>query len=51
MQKIQMHQIIVVGSNMYENLKDFEEYEFLQFCSIEIKQKYGYSIFEVKRKK
>ncbi len=41
---------IVVGSNMYENLKDFEEYEFSQFCSIEIKQKYGYSIFEVKRK-
>lgn len=42
---------IVVGNNMYDNLKDFEEYEFLQFCSIEIKQKYGYSIFEVKRKK
>ncbi|MFB5623375.1 MAG: cache domain-containing protein [Nitrosopumilus sp.] len=42
---------IVVGNNMYESLKDFEEYEFLQFCSIEIKQKYGYSIFEVKRKK
>ena len=42
---------IVVGTNMYESLKDFEEYEFTQFCSIEIKQKYGYSIFEVKRKK
>jgi class 3 adenylate cyclase len=41
---------IVIGSNMYENLKDSEEYEFSQFCSIEIKQKYGYSIFEVKRK-
>jgi class 3 adenylate cyclase len=41
---------IVVGTNMYENLKNFEEYEFSQFCSIEIKQKYGYSIFEVKRK-
>jgi class 3 adenylate cyclase len=42
---------IVVGSNMHESLKDFEEYEFSQFCSIEIKQKYDYSIFEVKRKK
>jgi len=42
---------IVVGINMYENLKNYEEYEFTQFCSIEIKQKYGYSIFEVKRRK
>lgn len=42
---------IVVGTNMYDNLKNFEEYEFSQFCSIEIKQKYDYSIFEVKRRK
>ena len=35
---------------MYESLKDCKEYEFMQFCSIEIKQKYGYSIFEIKRK-
>jgi len=42
---------IVVGNNMYKILKDFDEYEFTQFCSIEIKKKYGYSIFEVKRKK
>lgn len=41
---------IVVDNNMYESLKDCEEYEFMQFCSIEIKQKYGYSIFEIKRK-
>jgi class 3 adenylate cyclase len=41
---------IVVDSNMYESLKDCKEYEFMQFCSIEIKQKYGYSIFEIKRK-
>lgn len=41
---------IVVGSNLYEILKDFDEYEFAQFCSIEMKKKYGYSIFEVKRK-
>ena len=42
---------IVIGSNLYEILKDFDEYEFTQFCSIEMKKKYGYSIFEVKRKK
>jgi len=42
---------LVVGTNLYENLKDFAEYEFIQFCSIELKQEYGYSIFEVKRKK
>jgi class 3 adenylate cyclase len=42
---------LVVGSNMYEILKDFEEYEFSQFCSIEMKAKYDYSIYEVKRKK
>jgi len=42
---------IVVGINLYEILKDFSEYEFTQFCSIEMKEKYGYSIFEVKRKK
>ncbi len=41
---------IVVGINLYEILKDFPEYEFVQFCSIEIKKKYDYSIFEVKRK-
>ena len=41
---------VVVGSNLYEILKDFPEYEFIQFCSIEIKKKYDYSIFEVKRK-
>jgi class 3 adenylate cyclase len=42
---------IVIGSNLYGILKDFEEYEFTQFCSIEMKEKYDYSIFEVKRKK
>jgi class 3 adenylate cyclase len=42
---------IVVGDNMYEILKEFDEYEFTQFCSIEIKKKYDYSIFEVQRKK
>ncbi|QLH05448.1 adenylate/guanylate cyclase domain-containing protein [Nitrosopumilus oxyclinae] len=42
---------IVVGINLYEILKDFDEYEFSQFHSAEMKEKYGYSIFEVKRKK
>jgi len=41
---------IVIGINLYEILKDFSEYEFTQFCSIEMKQKYDYSIFEVRRK-
>ncbi|MCV0430804.1 cache domain-containing protein [Nitrosopumilus sp.] len=41
---------IVVGNNMYEILKDMQEYEFSQFCSIEMKAKYDYSIYEVKRK-
>ena len=42
---------VVVGVNLYEILQDFSEYEFTQFCSIEMKKKYGYSIFEVKRKR
>ena len=42
---------VVVGINLYEILQDFSEYEFTQFCSIEMKQKYGYSIFEARRKK
>jgi len=41
---------VVVGINLYEILKDFSKYEFTQFCSIEMKQKYGYKIFEVRRK-
>ncbi|MFQ5781648.1 MAG: HAMP domain-containing protein [Nitrosopumilus sp.] len=41
---------VVVGINLYEMAKDFPEYELMQFCSIEMKQKYGYSIFELKRK-
>jgi len=41
---------LVVGINLYEILKDFSKYEFTQFCSVEMKQKYGYKIFEVRRK-
>ena len=42
---------IVVGINLYEILKEFGEYEFAEFSSNIMKEKYGYSIFEVKRKK
>ena len=41
---------IVVGNNLYEILKGFVEYEFVEFSSNEMKEKYGYNIFEVKRK-
>lgn len=41
---------LVVGENMYNTLKDFSEYEFTELCIIELKQKYGYNIFEVRRK-
>ncbi len=42
---------VVVGTNLYEILKDFEDYEFTKFTSNVMKEKYGYNIFEVKRKK
>jgi len=41
---------LVIGDNMYEILKDFHEYEFAQLSDNEMKQKYGYTIFEVRRK-
>ncbi len=41
---------IVIGDNMYTILKDFEEYEFAELSDNEMKQKYGYTIFEVRRK-
>jgi len=41
---------IVIGDNMYEILKNFEEYEFAELSDNEMKQKYGYTIFEVRRK-
>jgi len=41
---------IVIGNNMHEILKDFQEYEFAQLSNNEMKQKYGYTIFEVRRK-
>jgi len=41
---------IVIGDNMYKILKDFHEYEFAELSDNEMKQKYGYTIFEVRRK-
>jgi len=41
---------IVIGDNMYKILKDFHEYEFAELSDNEMKQKYGYTIFVVRRK-
>ena len=41
---------IVIGENLYNIMKDFSEYEFTELCVIELKQKYGYNVFEVRRK-
>ncbi|MHA7733446.1 HAMP domain-containing protein [Nitrosopumilus sp. S6] len=41
---------LVIGDKLYEILKNFEGYEFTQLHIAELKQKYDYNIFEVKRK-
>jgi len=41
---------IIVGNNMYEFLKNSDEYKFEKLSNDEMKQKYGYTIFQVKRK-
>jgi class 3 adenylate cyclase len=41
---------LVIGDNMYEFLKGFQEYTFEELSNNEMKQKYGYTIFQVKRK-
>ena len=41
---------IIVGDNIYKFLKKFQEYKFKELSNEEIKQKYGYTIFQVKRK-
>jgi len=41
---------IIIGNNMYKILKDFHEYEFVQLSENGMKQKYGYTIYEVRRK-
>ncbi|MGH1566096.1 MAG: HAMP domain-containing protein [Nitrosopumilus sp.] len=41
---------IIIGENMYRVVKGFTEYEFTELCVIELKQKYDYNVFEVRRK-
>ncbi len=41
---------LVIGDNMYQILKNFHEYEFKQLSDNKMNQKYGYTVFEVKRK-
>ena len=42
---------LVIGSDLYEITKDLPGYEFSEFHSAEMKEKYGYSIIEVRRKR
>ena len=42
---------LVVGINLYENLKNLPEYGFAELPVPELKEKYGYQIFEVRRKR
>ncbi len=41
---------LVIGDNMYQIIKDFAGYELTQLSDNTMNQKYGYTIFEVKRK-
>ena len=41
---------LVIGENMYKISKKFDEYDFIELCVIELKQKYDYNVFEVRRK-
>ena len=41
---------LVIGENMYKISKRFDEYDFIELCVIELKQKYDYNVFEVRRK-
>jgi len=41
---------IIIGDNMHKIMKNFNEYEFTELCVIELKQKYGYNVFEVTRR-
>lgn len=40
---------LVVGINLYEALRDMPDYAFTELSITEMKQKYGYEIFEVRR--
>ena len=39
----------MIGINLYEILKHMPEYAFTELCIIEMKHKYGYDVFQVKR--
>ena len=39
----------VIGENMYKIVKKLTGYEFIELCVIELKQKYDYNVFEVRR--
>jgi len=39
----------VIGENMYKMIKKLTGYEFIELCVIELKQKYDYNVFEVRR--
>jgi class 3 adenylate cyclase len=41
---------IVIGENMYKISKKLDEYDFIELCVIELKQKYDYDVFEIRRK-
>ena len=41
---------LVIGENMYKISKKFAEYDFIELCVIELKQKYDYNVFEVRRR-
>jgi class 3 adenylate cyclase len=40
---------LIIDNNLYETLKNFDEYNISQLSETEINQKYGYTIFQVKR--
>jgi len=40
---------LVIGENMYKMVKKLTGYEFMELCVIELKQKYDYNVFEVRR--
>ena len=42
---------LIIDDNLYKILKNFDEYTISQLSETEINKKYGYKIFQVKRKK
>jgi len=40
---------LIIGENMYKMTKNLTGYEFIELCVIELKQKYDYNVFEVRR--